>query len=234
MENRDVGAAVPAARPALKAILFDMDGVLIDSEPHYVRADAKLFEGLGIPFNDDVVKAVTGSNNQVVADLIVSWHPHLKPRRDEIAAAYEDNIFNALKAEVTGLIPGAMDWILKAKAAGLGVAIGSSSSTRMVFHVAETMGLVPLMDTIVTGDMVSRGKPSPEIYLLCCQNLGLEPAECLIIEDSMNGLRSGRAAGTVCAAFEGTNRFGIDLSGCDFSFDAFTEEAWEKHILSLL
>jgi HAD superfamily hydrolase (TIGR01509 family) len=238
MECNGVGAAVPTARPSthnpLRAILFDMDGVLIDSEPHYVRADEKLFERLGIPFGEDEVRAITGSNNEVVADLIVSWHPRLKPRRDEIAALYEDSIYTALKAEVAGLIPGAMAWVLKAKAAGLKVAIGSSSSARMVFHIAESLGLAPLMDTIVTGDMVSRGKPSPEIYLRCCENLGLRPEACVVIEDSANGLRSGRAAGTRCAAFHGTNRFGIDLSDCDFSFDAFTDEAWERHIAPLM
>ena len=198
-------------------------------ESHGVGAAA-----LGGPFNRPSLRAITGSNNKVVADLIISWHPHLKHRRDEIAAAYEENIFDALKTEITGLIPGAMDWVLRAKAAGLKTAIGSSSSDRMVFHVAETLGLALHMDTIVTGDMVARGKPYPDIYLLCCRNLGLKPEECLIIEDSANGLRSGRAAGTRCAAFQGTNRYGIDLSDCDFSFGAFTQEAWEAHVAPLI
>ena len=218
----------------LKAILFDMDGVLIDSEPSYVRSDQRMFARLGIPFGDRELAAITGANNRVVANLIITWHPHLKESFEELAAAYEDGLFDVLKTDVTQLIPGAMDWILRAKAAGLRVAIGSSSSDRMVFHVAETFGLTPLMDTIVTGEMVPRGKPHPDIYNKVCENLGLRPGQCLIIEDSTNGLKSGRASGTRCAAFHGTNRHGLDLSDCDFAFDAFTEAAWTEHVLPLI
>lgn len=212
----------------MKAILFDMDGVLIDSEPGYLRAEAKLFAVLGIPFGAPEIAAMTGANNIVNANLITSWHPHLAPRRDEIAAMYETCLFEALCTEVTALIPGAMTWILRAKEAGIKLAIGSSSSNRMVYHVADSFGLTPLMDAIVTGEMVIRGKPNPDIYLRACEELGLPPGDCVIIEDSPNGLRSGRAAGTLCAAFHGTNRNGLDLSDCDLSFDAYTDEAWTR------
>ncbi|MCL1805792.1 MAG: HAD family phosphatase [Clostridiales bacterium] len=212
----------------MKAILFDMDGVLIDSEPGYHRADAKLFAGLGVPFGAREIAAMTGANNIVIANLITTWHPHLAPRRDEIAAAYEAGLYDALRDEVAGLIPGAMTWVLRAKEAGIKLAIGSSSSNRMVYHVADTFGLTPLMDTIVTGEMVKRGKPNPDIYLRVCEELGLPPGDCVVIEDSPNGLKAGRAAGALCAAFHGTNRSGLDLSSCDMSFDAYTDEAWAR------
>jgi HAD superfamily hydrolase (TIGR01509 family) len=212
----------------IKAILFDMDGVLIDSEPSYIRADAKLFAELGIPFGEKEIAAMTGANNLVIAGLIVGWHPRLAPRQAEIAAQYEACLYDALCAEVTGLIPGAMAWIERAKAAGMKVCIGSSSSNRMVYHVADAFGLTPLMDAIVTGEMIARGKPHPDIYLRACEDIGLAPEECVVIEDSVNGLKSGRAAGARCAAFHGTNRHGLDLSDCDMSFDAYTDEAWAR------
>jgi HAD superfamily hydrolase (TIGR01509 family) len=205
-----------------------MDGVLIDSEPSYNRADEKLFAELGIPFGAAEIAAMTGANNIVIAGLVVGWHPHLAPRRDEIAARYETCIFEALRSEVTELIPGAMGWILRAKEAGLKLAIGSSSSNRMVYHVADSFGLTPLMGAIVTGEMVKRGKPHPDIYLRACDELDVAPSDAIVVEDSPNGLKAGRAAGAFCAAFHGTNRNGLDLSDCDMSFDAFTDEAWER------
>ena len=210
----------------MKAILFDMDGVLIDSEPCYYKANSKLFAELGIPFGAYEVASIMGANNIVIAGIIAGWHPHLAPRQDEIAARYETYLYEALCAGVTGLIPGAMTWILRAKEAGLGLAIGSSSSNRMVYHVADTFGLTPLMGAIVTGEMIKRGKPHPDIYLRACEEIGLPPGVCVVVEDSVNGLKSGRAAGALCAAFHGTNRHGLDLSDCDMAFDAYTDEAW--------
>jgi len=214
----------------IKAILFDMDGVLIDSEPIYNRVAAKAFEKLGIPYGVREITAVTGANNIIVADAIISWYPHLASRHEEIAAMYEDTLYGGLCAEASGLIPGVTDWIRRAKENGLKVAIGSSSSNRMVYFVADTYGLTPLMDSIVTGEMVKKGKPFPDIYLRVCEELGLQPDDCIIIEDSVNGLMAGRRAGTLCAAFHGTNRHGMDLSDCDMAFDAYTDEAWERLI----
>jgi len=212
----------------LKAIVFDMDGVLIDSEPAYHRANGKLFASLGIPYGAEEIAAMTGANNIVIANYIVSRYPQLAPRREEIAGLYEDSLYDALLTGVTGLIPGAYEWIERVKKTGLKAAIGSSSSDRMVFHVADVFGLRPLMDTIVTGEMVKRGKPNPDIYLRVCAELDLPPGDCVVVEDSPNGLKAGRAAGMICAAFHGTNRLGLDLSECDLAFDAYTDEAWER------
>ena len=212
----------------MKGILFDMDGVLIDSEPSYVRADEALFAMLGLPYGEKEIAAMTGANSYVIAGLIAGWHPHMEARREEVARLYEEGLYKALLTDVQGLIPGVMAWVERAKAAGLKLAIGSSSSNRMVYHVADSFGLTPLMDAIVTGEMVKRGKPYPDIYLRACLEISLPPGDCVVIEDSVNGLKSGRAAGAYCAAFHGTNRNGFDLSGCDMAFDAYTDEAWDR------
>ena len=208
----------------IQAIVFDMDGVLIDSEPIYFRANGQMFAKLGVPFGEREITAMTGANRLTVAQHIVGWHPHLAPRRDEIADLYENSLYEGLRAEATGLFPGVLPWIIKAKDKGMKIAIGSSSSSRMVSFVADTFGLTHLMDSIVTGEMVQQGKPAPDIYLRVSEELGLPPGDCAVIEDSPNGLKAGRAAGMLCVAFHGTNRNHFDLSACDASMDAYTDE----------
>ena len=227
-------AELSCGKKTVRALIFDMDGVLIDSEPGYNRAERKLFEKLGLTYDSDAIAAVTGANNFVVADIIAERYPEFAPRRSEVAGMYEDSLYGALIEDVDGLIPGVEDWMLRARAAGLKIAIGSSSSDRMVFHVIESFGLAKLLDAVVTGDMTPRGKPHPDIFLSACARLNLPPRSCMIIEDSVNGLAAGRAAGTVCAAYTGTNRHGLDLSGCDISFAEFTPNTWNTCVAPFL
>ena len=210
-----------------KAVLFDMDGVLIDSEGGYNKADAALFTRLGIPFGRDEIAAVTGSSGGVIGPLIKSWHPHLPYTAQELCTLYLDAIFGSLKTDVDALVDGSMDWIVQLKAAGVKLGIGSSSSRDMVMFVADKFGLTPLMDTVVTCDDAERGKPWPDIYLQCAKNLSLDPHECLVIEDSTNGIRAAQAAGMDCAAFTGTNRHKLDVSAAKYRFDAFGAQSFE-------
>lgn len=209
-----------------KAVLFDMDGVLIDSEPGYNRANAALFESLGLPFGAREITATTGSTGPVIADRILQWKPDLPISRDALIRRYHENIFRALQETVTDLIPGTMCWIQRLHSAGVRLAIGSSSTAEMVYYVADRFGLTPLMDTIVTGEDVKKGKPFPDIFQLCCQRLSIPPDQALVIEDSRNGVLAAASAGCPCAAFLGTNRFGIDVSQAPFSFSAFDAESF--------
>jgi len=210
-----------------KAVFFDMDGVLVDSEGGYNKADAELFSRLGIPFGRDEIAAVTGSSGAVIGRLVKSWHPHLSYSAEEICDLYTAGIFRSLKNDVTELVEGTMDWIAKLHNTGIGVGIGSSSSREMVLYVVERFGLAPLMDTVVTCNDAARGKPWPDIYLKCAENLGLNPMDCLVIEDSTNGILSATAAGMDCAAFTGTNRHKLDVSGAKYSFHAFDEKTYQ-------
>ena len=211
-----------------KAVFFDMDGVLIDSESGYNKADAALFARLGIPFGREEIAAVTGSSGGVIGPLIKSWHPHLPYTAQQLCDMYLSAIFSSLKTDVDALIDGSLGWIERLKAVGAKLGIGSSSSREMVLYVVDKFGLAPLMDTVVTCDDAKRGKPWPDIYLRCAQNLGLASADCLVIEDSVNGIKASAAAGMDCAAFTGTNRHRLDLSAAKYQFAAFDEQSFDK------
>ncbi len=208
------------------AVLFDMDGVLIDSEPGYNKANAAFFQELGLPFGSREIAATTGATGPVIADLILQWKPELPLTKQELVDRYTASIFSALRETVSALIPGAYDWIRRLRGAGTKLAIGSSSTYEMVLYVADRFGLTESMDTIVTCRDAARGKPFPDIFLTCCQRLAVPPSRALVIEDSRNGVRAAAAAGCPCAAFLGTNRYGIDVSAADFSFSAFDSESF--------
>ena len=212
----------------ITAVLFDMDGVLIDSEPGYNRADAAWCDKLGIPFGQKEITAITGSNDLVIGRLIKSWHPWLPFTEEELAAQYGDNLYASLVRDVTALIPGAEAWIRALARRGVRLAIGSSSTRRMVSHVVEAFGLGRWMDCVVTGDDVPLGKPHPDIYNLCAKQLGAAPDNCLVLEDSINGILAAHAAGMRVAAYTGTNRHGLDLSGADLQFDSFDAAHYQR------
>ena len=209
------------------AVLFDMDGVLIDSEPGYNRADAVWFEELGIPFGKREIAAITGANDIVIGRMMKQWHPHLPYTAEELAAQYADNLFVSLSRDVTALIDGADAWLPALRKHGVRLGLGSSSTRRMVSYIAEKFYLDRRMECIVTGDDVPLGKPHPDIYLRCAELLRVAPAECLVIEDSINGILAAHAAGMKVAAFTGTNRHNLNLGEADFSFGAFDADAFQ-------
>lgn len=209
-----------------EAVLFDMDGVLIDSEPGYNQADRLLFERLGIPYGRREIEALTGISLKTIGGLLLGWHPELPYTDEQLVSMQAQCLLDSLKQGVTSLVPGAHDWISRLKKAGVKLAIGSSSTNDMVYYVARRFGLDTLMDTIVTCEDVSRAKPWPDIYLACADRLGVSPARCLVIEDSTNGIKAACAAGMPCAAFLGTNRHGLDTSQAQFSFAEFDETAY--------
>jgi len=214
------------------AVIFDMDGVLIDSEAGYNRADERMFARLGIPFGPEEIRAITGSSGTVIGPMIKGWHPQLKESAADLTQIYNDGLYESLRNDVSALAEGVDEWIARLKKEGYALAIASSSTAKMVYYIAERFGLDKLMDAIVTGDEVEFGKPYPEIYLKCAGALGIDPADCLAVEDSTNGVRAAQAAGMHCAAFTGTNRHAMDLSFAEYTFPEFTGEWYERVLLS--
>lgn len=210
----------------IQAVIFDMDGVLIDSEPHYNAADERLLNSLGIKFGEREAAAITGSSYRGIPAILRSWNPDITHGDDEIIRMYIDSLTNALVENVNELIPGAAEWIEYFRSKGLKTAIGSSSESNMVYHVINKFNLKP--DAVVTGSDVEKGKPAPDIFLECAKRLGVPPENCLVIEDSQNGVNAAANAGMVCAAFLGTRCHNFDLSAADISIDAYDGENLAK------
>lgn len=206
------------------AVLFDMDGVLIDSESLYTSAMEKMFRSLKIMLSREERLALVGINMKKGTEYLLSLHPELDLTYDEMANIYETSLLSALQeAESLTLIPGVEQWLCNLHDAGVKLAVASSSTRKMVGYIVERFGLERYVDYVINGDMVTESKPAPEIFLRAAENVGVLPERCAVVEDSEAGIQAAKSAGMYCVAFSGANVHGADQSCADIQIDAYTE-----------
>ena len=191
----------------LRAILFDLDGIIIDSEPLHERAIQLTSQHVGgRELTPTELLSIKGTIEELGAAILLRYHPGATLLVSEVIA-YRNAIFTGLFDEI-GLIPGAREFIETARARGLHLGLTTSALASNQRRAFTKFGLAPFFAVVVTGEDITRGKPDPEPYLLTAARLGVDPAESLVIEDSLNGVRSGKAAGCRVAAL--TTSFSAD------------------------
>ncbi|MBN9606805.1 MAG: HAD family phosphatase [Actinomycetales bacterium] len=181
-------------RPA--ALLWDMDGTLIDSEPYWLRAEIELVESFGGVWSWEDGLQLVGSSLDRSAVILQSRGVRLEGR--EIIERMTDRVAQQLDAAIPWR-PGARELLLEAREAGVPSALVTMSIGRMARHIAGGLG-EGTFATIVAGDDVVNGKPHPEPYLTACARLGVAPADCVAIEDSEPGVASAVASGAATIA----------------------------------
>lgn len=186
--------APDAVSPALDAVLFDMDGTLIDTEPQWMAAEARLAADHGIPWGTAEAEALVGVDLWDGARVFIAKGVPLDA--DAIVARLVGEVLGAIGDELA-MRPGALELLRALLDAGVPVALVTMSTREIVDRVeaalAERLGRAPFAVT-VAGDECTRGKPHPEPYLQALRMLGADPARSVAIEDSLNGARSALAA----------------------------------------
>jgi len=198
----------------LKGVLFDMDGVLVDSEEFIRNAAILMFEELGLKTKpEDFLEFIGAGENRFLGGVAENYSFHFdlsigKARTYEI---YSDLIKGNLKS-----LPGVESFIEKCKIKGLKIALATSADrTKMEANLLE-MGMTENnFDAVVNGLDVEHKKPSPDIYIKAAGMLGLNPSECLVVEDAVNGVEAARAAGAKCLGLT-TSFSKEDLKGADW------------------
>jgi HAD superfamily hydrolase (TIGR01509 family) len=182
----------------LQAVLWDMDGTLVDSEPVWARVQIDLLTSLGATWTVEDSMRLVGSD---LADAVQVWMGALPDgviSAEELADRMFGEVVRSLKDDVV-LRPGALELLQALKAAGVPCALVSASYRVMIDAVLSHLG-PELFDVVVAGDEVRNGKPHPEPYLTAAQELDVDPADCVVIEDSPGGTASGTAAGAFVVA----------------------------------
>jgi len=182
-----------------QAIIFDMDGLLVDSEPVWHEVEVELIESCGYTYLDEIRDESIGMRVDEFAVILQGHYPKLGDSPAAIEAAITDRMLKLPPGRIKAM-PGADELIRFAAERGIPRAIASSSSQAIIEHFVGLMCWEDLIPQRYSAEYMERGKPAPDIYLEALKQLGVAPAASLGIEDSANGLRSLKAAGMFAVA----------------------------------
>lgn len=204
-----------------RAVVFDMDGVLLDSEPIGYEAMRVVMSAQGAPYdeveNDEFVGRTTSESFRILAA-----RRGLQPEIDELVRQFcEEKI--RLIHETARPLPGVPEVLERLRAAGYRLALASSAEIPIIAATVEALGLVDCFEHRVSGEEVPRGKPAPDVFLEAARRLALAPRDCLVVEDSRNGLLAARAAGMRCAVVPCSATLGHDFTEADYRLGTLTD-----------
>jgi mannitol-1-/sugar-/sorbitol-6-/2-deoxyglucose-6-phosphatase len=181
----------------IQAAIFDMDGLLIDTEPVWRRSEIEIFGRLGLHLTEEQCLETMGVR---IAEVVRRWysrHPWSGPAVDEVTRDVVDTVIRHVLAEGEPK-PGVLNVLDVIRAAGLPIAIASSSGEELIRAVIRRLRIEPYITAICSAEDEPEGKPHPAVYLRAAAHLGVAPACCLAFEDSPNGVLSAKAAGMYC------------------------------------
>ena len=182
------------AAPGLQAVLWDMDGLLVDTEPVWTVAEIELAERLGGEWSDELKARIAGTRLEASVPTILEWYGvEATPEVVADTATWLLDRMVELFATEVRVLPGVRELLAALHEEQVPQAL-VSSSYRVLVDAVLAHGFGPFAVTIA-GDEVATGKPSPEPYLLACEQLGVAPKRCVVLEDSSAGVTSGEAAG---------------------------------------
>lgn len=178
----------------IDAVLFDLDGVLVDTEPWWDEVRLAFAEAHGRAWGTADQHAVMGANSRGWAAIMRERLALPELDADVIEDAIVDGVLAHYRNGPPPRVAGAAETVRRI-AASRPVAIASSSHPAVIRAAVDALGLHGVFGAIASSDEVTHGKPAPDVYLLAASRLGVEPGRCLVVEDSVNGVRAGKAAG---------------------------------------
>jgi beta-phosphoglucomutase family hydrolase len=203
------------------AVLFDWDGVIIDSSSQHERAWEFLAAERHFVLPSDHFRRGFGKRNETIIPEL-GWASEPAAVR-ELGNRKEELYRQLVREEGAAPLPGVLPLLSTLREEGIPRAVGSSTPRENIETLMEAAGLHGLFDWVVCGDDVSRGKPDPEVFLRGAKGLGFPPAHCVVIEDALVGLEAARNAGMACVGVATTHSLEELLPHCDLAFRTLEE-----------
>jgi HAD superfamily hydrolase (TIGR01509 family) len=213
----------------IEAFIFDMDGVIVDSELHWKSLEGYFLRTLIPGWTTADQGRIIGLSLDSLFDLLTTEYG-LVGGKEEFLREYH-GIARDIYLNRVSLLPGFLDLLSLLQRKGIRVALASSSPQSWIGFVLDRFELRDEFEVVVSSEEVQgEGKPSPAIYLYTAGQLGAAPAKCVVIEDSRNGVLSARAAGMYCIGFRNGFNEEQDLAGADIVIEGFGGLDWESFL----
>lgn len=205
----------------IKGVLFDMDGVLVDSESFISKAAIMMFHEHGLEvYPEDFLPFVGTGENSYIGGVAVKYG---LPVDIEQVKARTYEIYRTIVKGKLHPLPGAIEFLSECRRQGLRIALATSTDRiKMEINLQESGIPAETFQAIITGIDVNRKKPFPDIYIKASESLGLTPPECLVVEDAVSGIESGKAAGCKCLAVKTSFRQ-AELKDADWICDSLLD-----------
>lgn len=204
-----------------KWVIFDMDGVIVDSEPLHMEAERKVFKKLGVEVSQEMHSTFVGISSQLMWQKIIT-HFKLDIDTRDLVELQQKNYTEILKSVVTlKPITGVTELLQSLINEGIKLAVASSSTHRQISFFLNRFGFENWFKIKVSSDDVTNGKPHPDIFQKTAVLAGVNPSDCLVIEDSKNGVEAALKAGMKCIGFQNPYSGNQDLSKADKTIHRF-------------
>lgn len=207
----------------IKAVIFDLDGVIVDTAKFHYIAWKKLADKLGFEFTLSHNELLKGIGRMESLEILLSIG-NVSASEDEkrIWANEKNELYIDLcnQLEEGDLLPGVLDFLKDLQHNGIKIALGSASKNAPL--ILDRTGINSFFDSIVDGNRITRGKPDPQVFLLGAQDLGVFPSECMVFEDALAGIQAAKVAGMFAVGVGDEN----NLSEADHIISGFSQMNW--------
>lgn len=206
----------------IKAVLFDMDGLMVDTEPLHLQAFNFALEKFGkhLTEEENTKRYIGTPDTEGAKDMVVRFN--LPISVSEFLKVKQDKSRELLSGHLIPE-PGLIELLDNLKEGGYKVAIASSSSLENIKAIVKNLGVEDKIDQLASAEEAERGKPAPDVYLLAAEKLGVKSEECLVLEDAPKGVEAGKAAGTTVFAIPSQYTKGQDFSQADKVLGSLSE-----------
>ncbi len=206
---------------SLHAVVFDLDGLMFNTEALYQQVGSELLRRRGKLFEADLLNQMMGRPGSVALQIMIEHHgltDSAQALSDET-----DDIFMDILDEQLECMPGLVDLLAALEQARLPKAIATSSGPQFVQNVLDRFDFAPRFQFILTSADVTEGKPHPQIYLMAAERFGLQPRAMMVLEDSQNGCRAAVASGAFAIAVPGGHSRSHDFAGAEFVAESLAD-----------
>ncbi len=211
----------------LKAVLFDMDGVIVDTEPLHRKAYHQMFDDVKIDVGIDLYASFTGQSTINICKRLVN-HFNLSETPEYLVSLKRKHYKYFFDNDELDLIDGVLDRIKDYHTNNVTLVVASSASMHGILQIFKRFDLNQYFSAKFSGADLKKSKPHPEIFIKAAESTGFKKSECIVIEDSTNGLQAANSAGIYCVGYKSPHSTGQDYTIADIVISDFKEIAYSK------